>query len=386
MSTIVLKGISWGHSRGFTPLVAFSQRFSEMFPGVEIVWKQRSLQDFSDYPIEKLTEQYDLLIIDHPWVGCAAVKECVLPLEIYLPDEYLQNQLENTVGVSHLSYSYEGHQWALAIDAAAPAASYRADLLQENNISLPLQWSDLIDLARSGKVAAPAIPIDLLMNFYMFCIAHGQEPFTNEEEVIDKVTGLEALATMKEFYSLLDEQMFSCNPIKVAELMTATDKYWYCPFAYCYSNYSREGFSKNILHYKNLVGFNGAELRSTIGGTGISVSAFSAHKEWAIKFVEEVVSEKCQSTFYVQHGGQPGHKAAWTSEEANKLCNNFFSNLLPVMEKGYLRPRYNGYLHFQDNAGEPIHKYLMRGGSPIEVLQKMNQLYRQSLQHTLVKQ
>jgi len=127
-------------------------------------------------------------------------------------------------------------------------------------------------------------------------------------------------------------------------------------------------------------------LRSTIGGTGISVSAFSAHKEWAIKFVEEVVSEKCQSTFYVQHGGQPGHKAAWTSEEANKLCNNFFSNLLPVMEKGYLRPRYNGYLHFQDNAGEPIHKYLMRGGSPIEVLQKMNQLYRQSLQHTLVKQ
>jgi multiple sugar transport system substrate-binding protein len=386
MSTIVLKGISWGHSRGLTPLLAFSQRFSEMFPGVEIVWKQRSLQDFSDYPIEKLTEQYDLLIIDHPWVGCAAVKECVLPLEVYLPDGYLQNQLENTVGVSHLSYSYEGHQWALSIDAAAPAASYRADLLQENNISLPLQWTDLIDLARSGKVAAPAIPIDLLMNFYMFCIAYGQEPFTNEEEVIDKKTGLEALATMKEFYSLLDEQMFSCNPIKVAELMTATDDYWYCPFAYCYSNYSREGFSKNILHYTSLVGFNGVELRSTIGGTGISVSAFSAHKEWAIKFVEEVVSEKCQSTFYVQHGGQPGHKAAWTSEEANKLCNNFFSNLLPVMEKGYLRPRYNGYLHFQDNAGEPIHQYLMRGGSPIEVLQKMNQLYRQSLQHALVKQ
>ena len=179
MEKIIIKGITWGHSRGISPLLAFSQRFSELNPGVEVQWTKRSLQEFADFPIEKLTEQYDLLIIDHPWVGCAAATNCVLPLESYLPKDYLQDQLDNSVGQSHQSYHYNGHQWALAIDAATPAASYRPDLFEKNNISLPLVWDDLIELARKGKVAVPAIPIDLLMNFYMFCIASGTTPFLN---------------------------------------------------------------------------------------------------------------------------------------------------------------------------------------------------------------
>jgi len=91
--------------------------------------EKRTLQEFADFPIEKLTEQYDLLIIDHPWVGCAAATQCVLPLNQYLSQAYLQDQLQHSVGGSHESYFYQGHQWALAIDAATPVASYRKDLL-----------------------------------------------------------------------------------------------------------------------------------------------------------------------------------------------------------------------------------------------------------------
>ena len=80
---------------------------------------------------KSLPNEYDLLIIDHPWVGCAAATNCVLPLDQYLPEAYLQDQLENSVGGSHQSYNYDGHQWALAIDAATPAASYRADLFEK---------------------------------------------------------------------------------------------------------------------------------------------------------------------------------------------------------------------------------------------------------------
>ena len=119
------------------------------------------------------------------------------------------------------------------------------------------------------------------MNFYSFCIAHGQYPFANQGFLIDRETGLNSLASMFELYSLLDEKMFSYNPIEVAELMSNSNDYWYCPFAYCYSNYSRKGYAKYQLDYTSTIHFNGQQLKTTIGGTGLSVSAFSKHKDAA---------------------------------------------------------------------------------------------------------
>src|ERR1700712_3283076 len=215
MSKIILTGITWGHSRGITPLLAVSQRYAELHPGVEIKWQKRTLQQFADYPVEELTKKYDLLIIDHPWVGRASATNCVLPLNEYLPQEYLQDQLEHSVGNSHLSYQYNNNQWALAIDAATPAASYRKDLLEKNKIAIPHKWEELIALAKTGKVAVPAIPIDILMNFYSFCLAHNGKLFEHREEITDKQTGIEAIETMKQLYGLLNKEMFAFNPIAV---------------------------------------------------------------------------------------------------------------------------------------------------------------------------
>jgi len=379
MTGIVLQGITWGHSRGITPLLAVSQRYSELHPEVEIKWYKRTLQEFADFPVEELTKKYDLLIIDHPWAGCAAATNCVLPLNEYLPEAYMDDQSHNSVGYSHSSYNYDNKQWALAIDAATPAASYRKDLLRKNSIMLPQTWEEVLILAGKGKVAVPAIPIDVLMNFYTFCMASGKEPFRDENEVIDKNTGILAIETMKKLYSLIDQRMFSCNPIAIAELMSSADDYWYCPFAYGYSNYARTGFSKKLLHYTDVVSFNGEKLRTTIGGTGLAVSAFSKHKEVAIDFAAMAVSGECQRTLYVQHGGQPGHRSAWLDEDANHLTHDFFKNILPVMDNGYVRPRYNGYLYFQDHAGVPLQKCLMTDSDSAPVLDEMNRIYQQSL-------
>ncbi|MGB3007585.1 MAG: extracellular solute-binding protein [Chitinophagaceae bacterium] len=379
MAQILLKGISWNHSRGYSPLQAASQRYHELHPEVEIHWHKRSLQDFADFPIEKLTQDFDLLIIDHPWAGCAAATQCVLPMDKYLPEEYLRDQMINTVGKSHFSYNYNNHQWALAIDAATPVASYRKDLFEKNNVKLPSTWQEVIDLARKGKVAVPAIPIDLLMMFYTFCITHGKEPFSNSNEVIETPVGLSAIKTMKELYRLIDKKMFSKNPIGVAELMISSDEYWYCPFAYCYANYSREGYGNKLLNYTDLISFNGNKLITTVGGTGLAVSAFSNHKKIAIDFASMVVSGEYQRTQYIQNGGQPGHLSAWKDEKANSLTNNFFTNVLPAMERGYIRPRYNGYLSFQDQAGKPLHECLLNNGDAKTALNEMNKLYRDSL-------
>ena len=86
-----------------------------------------------------------------------------------------------------------------------------------------------------------------------------------------------------------------------------------------------------------------------------------------------------QSTFYVEHGGQPGHRTAWTNNLANRLTNNFFYTLLPTMERGYMRPRYDGYLFFQDHAGKPLQEFLMGKRDVETVLNVMNNFYRESI-------
>jgi multiple sugar transport system substrate-binding protein len=93
-----------------------------------------------------------------------------------------------------------------------------------------------------------------------------------------------------------------------------------------------------------------------------------------------VAAPSWQAGPYVQCGGQPGHLTAWQNEDANRMTNNFFTNLLPAMCRGYMRPRYNGYLTFQDRAGEPIRRFLTGTGNPDMVIKEMNELYKNSLQ------
>ena len=47
----LIKGITWGHSRGYTPLMAAAQRWNELHPDTSITWEKRSLQQFADFQI-----------------------------------------------------------------------------------------------------------------------------------------------------------------------------------------------------------------------------------------------------------------------------------------------------------------------------------------------
>jgi len=387
MSKIQLKGITWDHSRGFTPMVAASQRYHELHPEIEITWTKRTLQEFADFPIEKLAESFDLLVIDHPWVGNASALSTVHPLDLLIDRDVLNGLADNSVGASYFSYQYEGHLWALPIDAATPVASYRRDLLDENGAELPATWQDVLALAREGKVAAPGIEVDVLMNFYMFCNATGDAPFKSPEWIVPEETGIRAMEAMREFYALLDPSFFQCNPIAVAERMSTSNEFFYCPFAYGYSNYSRAGYAKNLLSYTDLVSYDGKLLNSTLGGTGLSISVFSKQPTIAADFSAWVASEIIQRTIYTMNGGQPGHRAAWLCSVNNAITNQYFTNTIPALDRAFVRPRYAGYLHFQDRAGLPLQQYLKHGGNPSLVFNEMNDLYRQTrrFQHTFSK-
>nr|WP_121271924.1 extracellular solute-binding protein [Pedobacter schmidteae] len=376
---INLKGITWNHSRGFVPMVATAQRFSELNPEVEITWEKRSLQAFADFSIQELAAHFDLLVIDHPWAGFAAKTQSILPLDEYLSKAYLDDQKENTVGQSYESYGYNGHQWALPIDAATPVASSRPDLLQKHGFELPVTFTDLMKIADKGLVAFAGIPIDVLMNFYTFCCSLGEDPCQLEELMVSRDTGVKALQMYRELASKIDPANFDRNPIKVYEAMTLSDDIAYCPFAYGYSNYSRPGYATEMLHFHDMISLNGeSNLRSTLGGTGLAVSSASVHKEMAVKYAAYVASPACQQTVFFENGGQPGHLSAWKDVAVNQRSGNFFANTLPALQRAFLRPRYHGSMFFQDHAGDIVRDYLMNGGSELQVLDKMNRLYVES--------
>ncbi|WP_207422562.1 ABC transporter substrate-binding protein [Desertivirga brevis] len=375
----VLKGITWNHSRGFVPMVATAQRFSELNPDVEIVWEKRSLQQFADFSIEELAKRFDLLVIDHPWAGFAAKTKSILPLDQYLSAEYIKDQQVNTVGHSCTSYSYDGHQWALAIDAATPVASSRPDLFEQHKLALPKTFEDLLELADRGLVAFAGIPIDVLMSFYMFCCSLGEDPCQAEDKVISEETGIKALQLFRQLATKIDPENFERNPIKVYEAMTQTDEVAYCPFAYGYSNYSRRGYARRLLHFHDMITLDGkTNLKSTLGGTGLAISSSSEHVDIAVEYAKYVGSAECQQTVFFENGGQPGHLSAWTDNEVNRQTANYFANTLPALQRAFLRPRYHGHMYFQDHAGDMVRDYLMQGGNEGLILNGLNELYLKS--------
>ncbi len=374
MSTIRLRGIAWNHTRGYVPMVATAQRFHELHPHVEIVWEKRSLQAFADQPIERLADDFDLLVIDHPFVGYAANHPVLVALDDHLDAAYLADQAQHSVGASEPSYWFGGHLWALAIDAATPVSAWRADLLPNP----PQTWSEVLLLARQNRVAVPAIPIDSLMNIYMLCNALGEEPFQRPHEIISEAIGVAALTHLAELVHTCHPDCLTRNPIATYEALVRGDAA-YCPFAYGYSNYARPSYANKQLTFGNLVQWHdGKRLRSTLGGTGLAISQRCAHLDVAVDYARYVASPECQTHLYVTSGGQPGHRGAWTSTYANQLTHDFFRNTLQTLDEAYLRPRYDGYLHFQDEAGPVVHEFLRHGGDPVMYLTRINELYVQS--------
>lgn len=375
-----LKGITWNHSRGFSSIVAVTQRFCELNPDFDIEWKKRSLSEFESKPIQQLAAEYDLLVIDHPWAGFAARHNVLLPLNEWLPEEFLADQAANSVGKSHLSYNFDGFQSALAIDAASPIALSRPDKIEA--AALPTTFDEVLELARTGTVIYAATPTYVLMDFYAFCATAGGELFSEHDRTraVDTETGVAVLEDMRALATSCPEVIFDLDTIALHEALCADGPYAYCPFVYGYVNYSRRGYAAHPVKASNLVTYRGHLLSGVLGGTGLAVSSKTARPREAADFVRYALSPEVQRTLYFDAGGQPGHRAAWEDAECNRASLDFFRDTLPTLDASYLRPRYSGYLTFQDSAGPVIRDYLRDGGSASAVLERLNELYRASQQ------
>jgi len=252
---ITLRGMTWKHDRGLAPMLATAARFAETHPDVHIEWEARSLQGFADQPIRHLAEDFDLLVLDHPFMGAVAKGAYLVPLDSYIDPAVLSNLRSESVGASHASYFYQGHQWALAIDAAAQVAGYRPDLLAAAGVTVPLTWEEVAELARirPGFVTTPMLPVDSFCSFLTLCTSFGEAPFaTGTRKVVSKEAGESALHQLKALGECAIKEAHELNPIAVWEKMSTTDEIAYCPLAFGYSNYARPGYRRSPIQFTNI--------------------------------------------------------------------------------------------------------------------------------------
>lgn len=359
-------------------MLATAQQFAADHPGVSIDWEARSLSEFGEAPVEHLAEQYDLVVLDHPYMGALARSRAFLPLDEFLPAAFLQEQAAASTGPSHASYSMDGHQWALAIDAAAQVTGYRADLLEREGIPVPQTWQQVFDAARLrlGFVSLPLLPLDAFLAFCSICANAGDPAFSSTDTVVSRPTGEFALDLLRRLREVSVENAHSENPIAVWERMSTTDTTAYCPLAFGYSNYARNHYRPHRLTFGVIPSAGHGPIGATLGGAGLAISARCPHRDIGLEYAAWVAGPDCQRTLYVDSGGQPGNKRAWCDEQANALTNGYFRSTLPVLENAWLRPRHLGFAAYQNIGAEIIARFLEGKTKPPATLDELDRTYR----------
>lgn len=375
---VTLRGIAWDHPRGRQAVEASSAPYKEK-TGVNVEWQARSLKDFGDAPIDKLADEYDLLIFDHPHCGLADKTGCLLKLEDYIDTDTMQTLADQSAGPSHISYLYNNHQWGLAIDAAMQAASYRPDLYEGD---FPRTWNGVVELGKrldgTGKyIAIPLVPTDCICSFLSLCAAFGDPPGTDDSGALltNDNTGIQALETLIALKNVAHPNALMWNPIWMYDHMSVENDVVYCPLAFTYTNYARDGYSDKLIQFTNIPGVKG----SILGGAGFGVSSKCQHPQEAVDYGVWLCGGEVQSGFYVDEGGQPGNRLAWESDRANTITHNFFKDTYDTLDNAYVRPRHHGYHVFQEESGKAIHAMLKDNTDPATCLEAVKALYAASL-------
>src|SRR5919199_1337397 len=218
-----LRGMAWDHVRGVAPMRAATEDFQSARPGVTISWEARSLKDFEDYPIEPLAEN-------------------------------MSDQQENSVGPSYDSYTWGGHQWALAVDAAAQVSAYRPDLLESAGATPPRTWDEvfeLIDALPNQMVGMTLNPTHAYCCFLALCTSIGGRGFWDDSG-IDSDVGRESLDYLRRLVPLVHERSMEMSPIRLLDAMSHGGEVAYVPLTFGYSNYSRAGFAPHLVRFTDI--------------------------------------------------------------------------------------------------------------------------------------
>lgn len=372
MNEVTLRGMTWDHRRAVDPLVMTMAAFTSRYPHITVQWTARPLHGFEFTPVADLAREYDFIVLDHPFAGDIAENRYLLPVEDIAgrPEEFAGPSLE--------TYRYDGHVWAVPIDAACQVGVSRPDLLEKLDRAVPANWYEVLDLGRVAARKGMRLAIGLrgvhsLMTFFTLCANLGRPcGTTRAEKFADRDTAREALALMRELLGLSDPGSLGWNSIELHDVMVARDDLVHCPAVYCYATYA-EADQRRPLQFHDLPGPKGHH-GSTIGGTGLGISAHSRHRHEALAYARYVADVSTQFEF-ARHHGQPARREVWEDEAINARFGQCYADTRKTIESCWIRPRYCGYLEFQATAGRMIETHLREKSGESALLDALQRLH-----------
>ncbi|MFC3527920.1 extracellular solute-binding protein [Paracoccus mangrovi] len=383
MTKRTLRGIAWDHDRGFTCLARTAGQFMAENPDIEIHWDKRSLLDFGEAPIDVLAERYDLIIFDHPFSGKAQATGCLIDLKPHLTEAEIQAMRADSVGQSTQSYHFGGQIFGLPTDAASHVAAYRPDLMAALGARVPQSFAEVLDLARTARqqgktIVTPACPIDASCLLFTFAANLGAAPAQDAAHFIDPHALDEILARMGELVAASDPRSLGWNPIQGYDAMSSGDDIVYSSFAFGYSNYARKGRARPI-RSTNIAG-PGPDPRAgaLLGGAGYGITHSCRDIDAALAYGRWLHRPGFQSGAYFEAGGQPGLRSAWTDARVNDQSGDFFRDTLETLDKAYMRPRWNGFLIFFEEAGKLCHQWLQGAMTRPQLIAELHAHYDQT--------
>ena len=375
MARVTLRGITWGHRRAIDPLLATLPAFHRDHPDIDIDWSSRSLHGFEFTPVETLARKFDLIILDHPFVGDIVEHRCLRPL-----DELLDpGSAAAFVGRSLATYRRADRLWALPVDAACQVAVARSDFLDRLGQTAPRDWAGMTALGQRARAQGLWLAIGLkgvhaLMTFFTLCANLGKPCAVDRDApLIDRRTGLAVLEAMRNLLSFCPPEALGWNSIELHEAMVARDDLVYCPAVYCYATYA-EADIRRPLRFSDLPGLNGPDPSgSTIGGTGIGLSAYCTAPAAGLTYIRYLATSATQRAFAAHHG-QPAHVDAWEDCDIDARFGGCFTATRATMETAWIRPRYAGYLKFQARGGDLVEHHLRGEFGADELLARLESL------------
>jgi multiple sugar transport system substrate-binding protein len=375
-----LKGLTWDHPRGYAPLLGGVPEYEKQHPEVKVHWDRRTLREFGEAPIEQYLDRYDLLIVDHPFVGFAAAHGALVDLAPSIGEPEKGHFAADSVGPSWESYWYGGGLWAFPIDAATQVASYRPDLLLALSPTVPNTLDDVLKLGKKARkagkyIVVPACPTDAISLFFTLSANLGY-PIPEERELfLENAVAEEVIDRLHALVALAHPRSVEWNPIQVYDFMSSSSDAVYCPYGFGYSNYSRIGNSLRLKFTNAPAAGQRGCAGTMLGGTGIAISKLSAHPSEAIAYAKWLVSPEHQRGIYFREGGQPASLAAWTDTSVNVAADGFFSDTLQTLQTAYVRPRFDGFVRFFEAAGIEVNRCLRGEVKDVSLIRWLNENY-----------